>query len=94
MTHKFLTHHPDDNVGVAAVDIKAGETTTGVCLEDNKQVGEVSAVDDVPLGHKIALTEFEKGSGIVKYGVRIGSAIRKIKKGEHVHVHNLKSDRW
>jgi (2R)-sulfolactate sulfo-lyase subunit alpha len=94
MKYKFLTHHPHDNVGVAAVDIETNESVAGVCLETNKPVGQVKAVADVPLGHKIALGDLAKDTGIIKYGVRIGSAIKAIKAGEHVHVHNVKSDRW
>ena len=44
------------------------------------------------LGHKIAARDIRTGEKIYKYGVPIGSAIRDIRAGEHVHVHNMKSD--
>ena len=94
MDKGFLTHHEKDNVGVAVSDLKKGESVGGVCLEDNSQLSKVEAVNDVPLGHKIALVDIGKGDGVIKYGVRIGSASKAIKTGEHVHIHNLKSDRW
>lgn len=44
------------------------------------------------LGHKIALQAIAAGEKIVKFGAPIGSATRAIGPGEHVHVHNMKSD--
>jgi (2R)-sulfolactate sulfo-lyase subunit alpha len=48
----------------------------------------------VPIGHKIALTDIRKGDTVWKYGQDIGVAVADIAKGEHVHVHNLKTKRW
>ena len=93
MPHKFLVHAPHDSVGVAITDIHAGETIDGVVLENNSLVS-VSAVQDVPLGHKIALAPLPAGAKVVKYDVTIGVARAAINPGEHVHVHNLKSARW
>lgn len=42
-------------------------------------------------GHKIALADIKAGEPIIKYGNRIGIAKIDIKKGEHVHVHNIKT---
>jgi (2R)-sulfolactate sulfo-lyase subunit alpha len=93
MAHKFLVHAKHDGVGVAVEDIHAGETVHGVVLEDESTV-TVKALQDIPLGHKIALTSIEQGMTITKYGESIGKAVVSIKPGEHVHVHNLKSARW
>jgi (2R)-sulfolactate sulfo-lyase subunit alpha len=49
---------------------------------------------EIPLGHKIALQDFKPGDTVVKYGEDIGRVVAKIKKGEHVHVHNVKTKRW
>lgn len=46
----------------------------------------------VLLGHKIARRVIEPGEKVMKYGVPIGSATRRIDIGEHVHVHNMQSD--
>jgi (2R)-sulfolactate sulfo-lyase subunit alpha len=91
--HKFLIHDPEDSVGVAVADIKAGEIVKGVSLEDNSMV-EVKAVSDIPLGHKIALKDIAQGAKVIKYDVFIGNAYKAIVKGEHVHVQNLKTARW
>lgn len=43
-------------------------------------------------GHKIALRDIKKGEDIIKYGYKIGHATEDIKKGEHVHTHNIKTN--
>ena len=43
-------------------------------------------------GHKVALFDIKKGENIIKYGSAIGHASCDIKKGEHVHSHNLKTN--
>jgi (2R)-sulfolactate sulfo-lyase subunit alpha len=50
--------------------------------------------NDIPIGHKVALKDFEVGEDVIKYGIVIGKVVAPIKKGEHVHVHNLKTKRW
>ena len=44
------------------------------------------------LGHKLAVRDIRAGEKILKYGVPIGSATCDIAVGEHVHLHNMKSD--
>jgi len=47
---------------------------------------------DVSTGHKIALADIAEGENIIKYGFPIGHATSDIKKDEHVHSHNLKTN--
>ena len=49
---------------------------------------EVSLAD----GHKYAIRDISKGENVVKYGNPIGHATADIKKGEHVHSHNMKTN--
>ena len=90
----FLIHNKNDNVGVAITDIKAGEEVEGVYLEDLSQGPKVKALNDIPLGHKIALKDIKQGEIVIKYGRPIGKATKDIKIGEHVHIHNIISNRW
>ena len=90
---QFLVHHEKDTVGVATVDIKAGETAKGLTMDTRKAV-VIKALMDIPLGHKIALKDFKKGDTVLKYGHDIGRTVANIQAGEHVHVHNLKTKRW
>ena len=43
-------------------------------------------------GHKYALTDIACGENVIKYGSPIGHATADIKKGEHVHTHNVKTN--
>lgn len=91
---RFAIHNKLDNVGVAIEDIKAGEDAVGVYIEDRSQGPVIKALEDIPLGHKIALRDIKAGESVIKYGRVIGIATRDIKMGQHVHTHNLKSIRW
>ncbi|TVM19299.1 hypothetical protein DPQ33_02760 [Oceanidesulfovibrio indonesiensis] len=90
---QFLVHEKADSVGVATVDIKAGETAKGLYMDTQEPV-EVKANDDIPLGHKIAMVDHAVDDAVIKYGHDIGRVVAGIKKGDHVHVQNLKTKRW
>lgn len=51
--------------------------------------GGVTLLADIPMGHKVAVKDISAGEDIIKYGFPIGHATCDIKKGEHVHIHNL-----
>jgi (2R)-sulfolactate sulfo-lyase subunit alpha len=93
MAHNALMHGDDDDVAVVIVDITAGTQVSAVTL-DGVQQGTVTAAQDIPLGHKIALKDIAAGSDVIKYGRTIGAASQAISKGQHVHTHNVKSKRW
>lgn len=91
---QFLVHSPQDNVGVVVVeDLKAGARMLGVITE-NDTTTNVTAKHDIPIGHKVALTNLKAGETIIKYGEDIGEMKADAKKGDHVHVHNLKTKKW
>ncbi len=91
---QFLVHSPKDNVGVVVVEgLKAGTDMLGVVTE-NDTTTNVTAKHDIPIGHKVALSDLKKGDTIIKYGVDIGKMVGDAKTGEHVHTHNLKTKRW
>jgi hypothetical protein len=74
-----------DNVLVARGKITAGET---VAIEG----APVRLAITISLGHKIARRAIAPGEKIIKYAAPIGSATARIARGDHVHVHNVKSD--
>jgi (2R)-sulfolactate sulfo-lyase subunit alpha len=91
---QLLVHEIKDTVGVVTVEgLKAGTDMLGVVTADNSAFHLTSKMD-VPIGHKIALVDIKKGDTVWKYGHDIGCAVADISKGEHVHVHNLKTKRW
>ena len=93
-TPHLLVHDRKDTVGVVVVEgLKAGTDMLAVVTADDSSF-RLPAKMDVPIGHKIALTDIKKGDTVWKYGQDIGIAVAAIAKGEHVHVHNLKTKRW
>ena len=90
----FLVHNHEDSVGVAAVEsIQPGQTLSGWVMDTDATV-RVKARAPIPLGHKIALRDHAAGDTVYKYGNDIGRVVAAIKKGDHVHVHNVKTKRW
>mgnify|MGYP000035340880 CR=1 FL=1 len=77
--------NPGDNILVLTRSMQAGET-----IEIEGGSHRLSA--SLGLGHKVAATRIAIGEKILKYGVPIGSATAAIEPGEHVHLHNMKSD--
>lgn len=82
---RLLHLSPLDNVVVARESLAADS----VLMLDG-QAFTLAAT--VLRGHKIACRAIAPGEKIMKYGAPIGSAIRRIAPGEHVHLHNIKSD--
>jgi (2R)-sulfolactate sulfo-lyase subunit alpha len=93
MKHNALIHDPEDDVAVVVVDVKKGDTVSAVTLE-GKAVAQVTAIEDVPLGHKVAMRDLATGKKIIKYDRPVGVVYKDIKKGAHVHTQNIKTERW
>ena len=90
----LLVHNKKDTVGVVVVEgLKAGTNMTCVVTANNSSFRLKSRMN-VPIGHKIALVDIKTGATVLKYGQDIGKTVADIRKGEHVHVHNLKTKRW
>jgi (2R)-sulfolactate sulfo-lyase subunit alpha len=89
---QFLAHREGDHVAVAVQDLSPGPAigyvlTTDIALQ-------VDVLDEIPLGHKIALVDLDGGGEVVEYGVQIGVTSSPISAGQHVHTHNMRSARW
>ena len=61
---------------------------------DGNQSIDFETLSDIPIGHKIALKDLAVGDTVIKYGTDIGKVVKPIKRGEHLHVHNVKTKRW
>ncbi len=77
----FIHIHPRDNVAVALKPIPAGTVFL-----------DITARQDIPQGHKMALTDLEPGDQVIKYGFPIGHAAEKIRAGSWVHTHNMRTN--
>lgn len=82
--HNIIKINHDDDVIVLLDNAKKGE----IISYDNK---EIELLDDVLMGHKVAVRDIEAGSDVLKYGYSIGKAKRDIKVGEWIHSHNLET---
>ena len=90
----LIIHDEKDNVAVVVIETtKKGQDGSAWIMENDKTVN-INSISDIPLGHKIALKDLNEGDTILKYGHDIGKVIKPIKKGDHVHVHNVKTKKW
>jgi len=83
-----------DSVAVVVVEgVKAGQTLTGLILDEDRTI-TLPCAQDIPLGHKVALKDMKVGDTVIKYGADVGKVVAPIKAGQHAHVHNIKTKRW
>ncbi|MGP4040838.1 UxaA family hydrolase [Gracilibacillus sp. D59] len=88
--YNALIMSDEDNVATAVKDLSVGDLAK-IHYKNIDQVIKVK--DNIQFGHKLALCNVEKNREIKKYGEPIGIAITNIRKGEHVHIHNIDSIR-
>ena len=90
----LIIHDEKDNVAVVVIETtKKGQNCNAWIMENDKTV-KINSIAEIPLGHKIALQDLKEGDTILKYGHDIGKVVKSVKKGEHVHVHNVKTKKW
>ena len=90
----IIIHDEKDNVGVVVIEkITPNQDYNCWIMENDKSV-KIQSKNEIPLGHKIALVDLNTGDTILKYGYDIGKVVKPIKKGKHVHVHNVKTKKW
>lgn len=84
----FLKINDNDNVVVALNAIPQGETITVEVAGESRQI---TAQEEIPAGHKMAVCEIPAGGEVIKYGYRIGNAKENIRAGAWIHTHNIKT---
>lgn len=85
-----LIVNQNDTVIVATEELRKGDTAVFL---NNGEYEDVVAKNDIPIYHKISIKEMHLGESVVKYGESLGLAKCDITVGEHVHTHNLQSQR-
>ncbi len=75
-----------DNVATAIRQLEKGKSVS-VGIEDS--IAEIALSQTIPFGHKFAMRDIQQDELVIKYGEAIGQATTKIRKGEHVHIHNV-----
>lgn len=88
----FLAHSEGDAVAVAVQDVASGEHTL-VYLDSDREA-TITVLEEIPLGHKVALIDLAEGAEVIEYGVRVAVTRQPIAAGLLVHVHNVRSARW
>lgn len=84
MTRNAIKLNPKDNVAMCITEIKKGDI---VVLDQDTTF---QALTDIPFAHKVSLENINENEDVIKYGYSIGKAICDIKKGQWMHVHNIK----
>lgn len=90
MTKKInaILIHENDNVITGKETLSVGSVAS---YQKNGQVLDITVTEEIPQYHKIALADVQISEPVYKYGQLIGEAIKTIKKGSHVHDHNIMS---
>ena len=94
MATDIIIHDEKDNVGVVVIDKITPKQDCACWIMEMIKQFKIQSVDEIQLGHKIAMVDLNEGDTILKYGHDIGKVVKSIKKGEHVHVHNVKTKKW
>ena len=84
--HDAIRITPTDNVAVCLRAVQAGEPIT---VSSDGELSVVRTLDPVPMGHKVALIDMARGDAVRKYGEKIGTTLRDVRVGEHLHLHNM-----
>jgi altronate hydrolase/altronate dehydratase small subunit len=87
-TATALVLHPDDDVAVLLEPVTAGST---IIADGPGGRFTLQGMDELPLGHKIALRDLPADHRVRKHGEVIGRLTQPVAAGAHVHVHNLQS---
>ena len=90
----IIIHDEKDNVGVVVIEKITQNQDCNCWIMENDKSTKIQSKNEIPLGHKIAMIDLNEGDTILKYGHDIGKVVKSIKKGEHVHVHNVKTKKW
>ena len=90
----FVLHDAKDTVAVVVVEgVKAGAALNGWIMDEDRMIN-LQALQDIPIGHKVALKDMAVGDTVWKYGIDMGKVVAPIQTGQHAHVHNIKTKRW
>ena len=85
---KYAIHlRPADNIAVAAKLIPAGTQLT-------HDYGTITLPVVIQMGHKFAVVPIQEGDAVRKFGQIIGFATKPVAVGGHVHVHNVKVEKF
>ncbi|KJS81786.1 MAG: D-galactarate dehydratase [Peptococcaceae bacterium BICA1-8] len=88
MKRQAIVMNDKDNVATAVTDLQKGLEAV---VEIKSQITQIAIQEDIPLGHKFAISNIATGEDIIKYASVIGQASENITIGMHVHTQNVMS---
>ena len=80
MTTDIIIHDKKDNVGVVVIEKITPKQDCACWIMEDDSSTNIQSMDEIPLGHKIAMTDLNEGDTILKYGHDIGKVVKSIKK--------------
>jgi galactarate dehydratase len=81
MQNIVIKTNPNDNVAIVANP--SGLKRGAIVLED------VELIEDIPMGHKVALQSLDEGDEVIRYGHVIGYANKPLQKGSWINESNI-----
>lgn len=87
---KAILLNEKDNVVTVLKDMNKDEELSIYNME-NEFLEKIKIKEHIPYGNKLATKDIADKENIIKYGEKMGLAIRPIEKGTLAHVHNIES---
>tara|TARA_B100000945_G_scaffold111572_1_gene88347 strand:- start:201 stop:470 length:270 start_codon:yes stop_codon:yes gene_type:complete len=76
----IIIHDKKDNVGVVVIEKITPNQDCDCWIMENDDSTKIQSKNEIPLGHKIAMTDLNEGDTIIKYGHDIGKVVNLLKK--------------
>lgn len=92
MNRRAMIIHSLDNVANLIGPGARGDVVQCI-TEGQSETESIALGEDIPANQKFARVDIKAGDPVTKYGLNIGRASRDIRKGQHVHIHNIESNR-
>ncbi|MCR8726011.1 UxaA family hydrolase [Frigidibacter sp. ROC022] len=87
-TARAIRLRAEDTVAVVIQRVRKGDRVT---ITGPGAPVSVTAAEDIPCYHKIALSAVQPGQSLLRNAIPIGAALAEIGAGDWVHSHNLAS---
>ena len=68
MATDIIIHDKKDNVGVVVIEKITPKQDCKCWIMENDSSASIQSIDEIPLGHKIAMVDLKEGDTILKYG--------------------------
>lgn len=93
MEHSALRHQAEDTVGIVIYPVNAGSEIAVKDIATDEKLC-LTVRENIPIFHKIALSDMTEGQDVIEYGQIIGRATADIPAGSYVHIHNIRTKKW